>query len=165
MPPYSPASHWVRSGFGADCGVLSPAKRHPQPSRHRHEALQQLRKNMSKPNLTSTRRHESARSRKGSSTFWATRSDGCSQREPGQAFRKTTCSGYGHRRPQARHRILPQTAEESYHRGRFHTGWVKLRFGAHPSRFRFSSSNRHEATIPACRFRAIRNGREVFRPS
>jgi hypothetical protein len=27
--------------------------------------------------------------------------------------------------------------------------------GAHPSHFRSSPSNRHEATAPACRFRAI----------
>src|SRR3979411_57345 len=44
------------------------------------EALQQLREIMS--SRSTRRRHESARSRKESSTSWATRSDECILREP-----------------------------------------------------------------------------------
>src|ERR1700738_4217152 len=44
-----------------------------------------------------------------------------------QAFRKQRALATVIANHKARHRILPQIAEESYHRGeRFHTGWTLL---------------------------------------
>jgi hypothetical protein len=66
------------------------------------EALHRLREIMGKLKLTANEeRHESAGSRKGSSTFWDTRSDGCIRREPA---RRTWVTGHQRRASSTRWR-------------------------------------------------------------
>jgi len=54
----------------------------------------------------------------------------------------------------ARHRILRQIAEESYHWGRFHTVWVINGSRGPAPDFCFALDNRHAATIAPCPFPA-----------